>query len=232
MRHAIDTLPERLGLANELEMICLTKTNERISMIVHELAQPLQIVRVLVEQLTDRPASASPAAFERILSQLNGVSAILRQAGNAVPIPTLRPTYINPVIRESLELVCIAKRPQTIQITLELASDVMVNIDKNQIGQVLTNLIRNAIEAMQTTGQHLRITTTQSTTGIEIAVIDDGPGIDPAVADRLFEPFVTSKPSGAGIGLSVSLGIVKAHHGALTVRNTSDNTTFVIHLPK
>jgi signal transduction histidine kinase len=220
-------------------MICLIQTKERISVIVHELAQPLQIMRVLVEQLTERPEIASPAAFERILSQVNGITAILGQAGNVIPVPHLQPTLLNPVIRESLELVCLARqqqkrsRPQAVQISLELADDAVLNIDKTQIVQVFTNLIRNAIEAMQTSGKHLRITTAHIETGIEIAVIDDGPGIDPSVADRLFEPFVTSKPTGTGIGLSVSLGVIKAHHGTLLVRDTTDNTTcFVVHLPK
>jgi signal transduction histidine kinase len=160
------------------------------------------------------------------------MTTILEQANNGIPIPNLQPTYLNPVIRETLELVCIAKRP-AIRTSLDLDDDVILNIDKNQIAQVLTNLIRNAIEAMQNSGQNLRIKTTHLSNGIEIAVIDDGPGIDPAVADHLFEPFVTSKLTGAGIGLSISLGVVKAHHGELSLRVTNDNCTwFVIYLPK
>ena len=233
MRHAIEMLSERTSaLATELEMICVTRTNERISEIVHELAQPLQIVRILGEQLTQHLDGASAATVDRILSQMDGISAILEQANNVAPKPNLQPTPINPVIRESLELVCIAKRP-TVQTSLELAPDVMLNIDKRKIGQVLTNLIRNALEAMQTTGQRLLIKTTHLATGIEIAIIDDGPGIDPTIADRLFEPFVTSKPSGAGIGLSISRAIIKAHRGELSLRATSDNKTcFVVFLPK
>jgi two-component system sensor kinase FixL len=85
-----------------------------------------------------------------------------------------------------------------------------------QIQQVLLNLIRNAVEAMEGS-EHpsLTITADRQDGMIEIAVIDQGSGIPPEIQDNLFQPFVTSKAEGMGIGLSVCRTIIEAHAGRL-----------------
>jgi two-component system sensor kinase FixL len=104
-----------------------------------------------------------------------------------------------------------------------------VLVDKVQIQQVLLNLIRNAIEAMQeTTRRVLTIATAQRDGGVvEISVADTGPGIAPTIAGQLFQPFITTKPEGMGIGLSISRTIIEAHGGHLWAEpNPDGGTTF------
>ena len=92
-----------------------------------------------------------------------------------------------------------------------------VLIDKVQIQQVLLNLIRNAVEAMQSSvRRELTIRTVVSADGmVEVSVTDSGPGLAADIREKLFQPFVTTKPSGMGVGLSICRGIIEAHGGRM-----------------
>ena len=110
----------------------------------------------------------------------------------------------------------------------------MVIVDRVQIQQVLTNLMRNAIEAMRESAtRELLVETSAPSDGmVRVEVSDTGTGIPDEVAGRLFQPFVTSKSGGMGIGLSISKRIVEAHGGAISAtRNRNGGTTFAFTLP-
>jgi two-component system sensor kinase FixL len=118
---------------------------------------------------------------------------------------------------------------------LELDSAIEpILIDKVQIQQVLINLIRNSVEAMQSvTKRELRILTSADVEGsIEVAVSDTGPGLSEEVASRLFQPFVTTKEKGMGIGLTICQSIVEAHNGRLwATPNEDGGVEFRFRLP-
>jgi signal transduction histidine kinase len=108
--------------------------------------------------------------------------------------------------------------------------------DRVQLQQVLLNLLLNAVEAMRSNevgNRRLTVTARMNEDGlVEVAIGDNGPGIDPAAAHRLFEPFVTTKETGLGLGLSICRSIVAAHGGRLSASNNSDHgATFVLMLP-
>jgi C4-dicarboxylate-specific signal transduction histidine kinase len=107
-------------------------------------------------------------------------------------------------------------------------------VNRVQIQQVIVNLIRNAFEAMadQEPREVTLATRSLDDATIEIAVADNGPGIPGDIAGRLFEPFVSNKPDGMGLGLSISRSIVKAHDGQLTAQpNAGGGTIFRLTLP-
>jgi two-component system, LuxR family, sensor kinase FixL len=109
-----------------------------------------------------------------------------------------------------------------------------VLVDRIQIQQVLFNLMRNAIEAMHASRRReLDVATTLREEGmVEIAVTDTGPGLDSDVALRLFEPFVSTKPNGMGLGLSICRSIVEVHGGLLQCEaNPSGGTIFRFTVP-
>jgi two-component system, LuxR family, sensor kinase FixL len=109
-----------------------------------------------------------------------------------------------------------------------------VLIDKVQIQQVVVNLMRNAIEAMEVS--HRRELTISAAMNedstVAVSIIDTGPGIAPEIADRLFQPFVTTKAQGMGVGLSICRSIVEAHNGKLWVEaNPEGGTIFRFTVP-
>jgi two-component system sensor kinase FixL len=106
-------------------------------------------------------------------------------------------------------------------------------IDKIQIQQVLINLIRNAIEAMhESPRRNLTIRTKLEDGAVEVGVSDTGPGLSADVAARLFQPFVTTKEKGMGIGLTICQSIIEAHNGRIwTIPNQDGGIEFRFRLP-
>jgi signal transduction histidine kinase len=99
--------------------------------------------------------------------------------------------------------------------------------------QVLLNLLMNAADATEGKGV-VTLTAQRSSTGVQLAVEDDGPGIDPAVRPRLFEPFVTTKEvgKGTGLGLAVCRGLVESAHGTIQSDESHERgARFVVELP-
>ncbi len=106
-------------------------------------------------------------------------------------------------------------------------------IDKVQIQQVLFNLLRNAVEAMEASPRReLTIATAFAGTMVEISVADTGPGLPEAVRGNLFQPFVTTKPTGMGVGLSICRAIAEAHGGELRVDASPGGAVFRLTVPR
>ncbi|MBD3223799.1 MAG: GHKL domain-containing protein, partial [Caldithrix sp.] len=131
-------------------------------------------------------------------------------------------------------------KPAEISITVNHnVQDPVAEVDADQIIQVLTNLIMNAIEAMPEGGE-INIRTEEANGMIQLAVADNGPGIPENVIQKIFEPLFTTKQigKGTGLGLAVTYGIIKMHHGQIDVQSNTDasrqqtGTTFIVSLPK
>ena len=124
------------------------------------------------------------------------------------------------VIAEASELALLDPRHKGVELQLEIEKDLpRVTIDRVQIMQVLLNLMRNAFEAMETSPVR-RVTVAASRVGetVEIAVSDTGPGLPAEIAARLFQPFVTTKEAGMGVGLSICRTLVESQGGRLWYR--------------
>src|SRR5690349_15272456 len=125
---------------------------------------------------------------------------------------------INKVVEEASALALVGARQDNIRVHFNLAPDPPpVWVDKIQVQQVVLNLVRNAMESLQQSPvRNLTIATAQTHDDmVEISVADTGPGLAPAVAANLFQPFVTTKEKGMGLGLSICRSIVDAHGGRL-----------------
>jgi signal transduction histidine kinase len=122
-----------------------------------------------------------------------------------------------------------------VEIAVRCEEPLRLKADPNLVRVVITNLVRNAIEAMAkvnpSSSRTIQVSAAARGSSIEVRVCDDGPGISPEIRQELFGLFVTGKPSGVGIGLAMSRRIARAHHGDLTLDESEPKTTFILSLP-
>jgi signal transduction histidine kinase len=139
---------------------------------------------------------------------------------------------VNGLIRRVIKLLETQLNDYQIRVNLKLAKDLpMVLIVENQIQQVFFNIFLNAIEAMPDGGE-ISITTFQEQNHVTIQIEDTGMGIREDQREEIFEPFVSSKERGLGLGLTVSYGVVTAHGGSLILMPPSEQgACFKLSLP-
>jgi two-component system sensor kinase FixL len=219
----------------------LTEMGQMASALAHEINQPLtaaanylQAIRRLLAS-GDRAARV-PGVLDQALAQIERAAEIIARlrAFMRKGESKERPEQLAPVIEEAAALALIGAKERGIDVRLVTAPDLpRVAIDKLQIQQVLINLMRNAIEAMAESARR-ELTITAEVVGdgmVGVRVGDTGPGIAPEVAERLFQPFVTTKPQGMGVGLSICRSIVEGHGGRLwTEANPGGGTVFAFVL--
>ena len=213
----------------------LSTLGEMASGIAHELNQPLTAIsasaRACVRMVEGGRATIEYCSdvMDRIAAQAERAGEVIRHIRHFVrkEPPAKRPA----LVAAMFETVAALVRPDAHRAGVVLETRVgegaeWVLAQEIQIEQVVLNLARNAIEAMASTpaseaesgaGRRLSLSAEARPAGVEIAVADTGPGLDPEVAETLFQPFVTTKPQGLGLGLSISGGICEAHGARLEV---------------
>lgn len=146
-----------------------------------------------------------------------------------------QPTRLNDLVRRTVEFIVPQNKYERIAFDLDLASDLPeASLDPGQIQQVLMNLFSNAADAMNEARRpDPRVTVRTRVQGEEIQVVveDSGPGIDPKVLGKIFEPSVTTKPEGHGFGLSTCYRIVKNHGGHIVAQNGPRGARFTFTIP-
>ena len=131
---------------------------------------------------------------------------------------------VKKLIEEASALALVGAKEHGVRVRFQIdpARD-LVLVDKVQIQQVMLNLIRNAVEAMeQSPRRELLIASRPRRRIVEVSVADSGPGIAPEISAQLFQPFVTTKRYGMGVGLSISRSIVESHGGRLSWSRTGE----------
>lgn len=208
--------------------------------IAHELNNPLGVVLLYANLLLDEIEEKSPLYddLKIITEEANRckkiVSGLLNFAReNKV---TLVPTNISKLIDQCIKVI---NTPSNIEYKIEHNIDnPIVEIDKDQIIQVINNLLNNAITAMPN-GGYITIKTFKENSHLILQVSDTGIGIPEQNLKKIFEPFFTTKTigKGTGLGLAVTYGIIKMHKGSISVKSNADpkkgptGTTFTIKLP-
>jgi signal transduction histidine kinase len=212
---------------------------------VHEINQPLAAVAANADAgqrwLTrERPdIEEARAAFKRIAGDARRANAIIEEIRLMFrhDSTVLGAVDINALIREVLSLVRADLENHRITVDTKL-SDGLAPLHANavQLRQVMVNLITNAIDAMSTVANRQRLlrvgTQAVKPSSVLITVEDSGSGVDPAHAERIFEPFFSTKSHGMGMGLSICRSIIQAHGGRLTAgSNAGPGATFQFSLP-
>jgi signal transduction histidine kinase len=147
--------------------------------------------------------------------------------------PELRLASLQAAIADTVALVVHDLRRDRVALVQQVEELPPVLCDPGQICQVLLNLITNARDAMREQGGGtLRLGLTSEGDQALLTIADDGPGIAPDVLDKLFQPFVTTKATGNGLGMSICYGIVTSHHGTIAIASAlGQGTTVTIRLP-
>lgn len=233
------------SLSSELSHVARVSEMGQVSAaIAHELNQPLTAVlnytNVAKRHIAASDEASKTKAYEAVSKageQAVRCGQIIRRLRDFVEKreSTRSVEDINTIVEDSLALGLIGSKSTSVRTTVSLSEDLpSVVVDRVQIQQVLVNLLRNAIEAMsQAARRELTVATSQSADGIVVVTVTDtGAGIPPGLTERLFKPFVTTKPGGMGIGLAISRSIIDAHGGRLTMSaNPGGGTVFQFTLP-
>ncbi len=216
---------------------------ERVRRAVHEVANPLTIMRNYVNLLSDRLGADS--AVQRDLGiigdEIERVARIVRgitvAEETAVPAASLELVSVNSVVSELVRMALgTLFTPNKVNVQIDLNPDVPpLPLQKDLLKQVLFNLAKNAVEAMPA-GGHLkfitRLVVADSQREIEIEVADTGPGLPASVASHLFEPVISEKGGDhAGLGLTISRSLVERLNGQLSCTSSPQGTRFLIRLP-
>jgi len=211
--------------------------------ITHELNQPLSAVNSYLSGVarllsgTDNPPSVAEG-LSKAREQTTRAGEIVRRLRDlaAKRETDRRIENINEIVEQTLGLALVDVKVRGVKTRVLLSPDLNpVLVDKIQIGQVILNIARNAVEAMESTAERsLTISTTPDpySHGIEVRIADTGLGLSPEIKERLFQPFVTTKDKGMGLGLSICRNIIDSHGGSLSAEpNDPNGTVFLIRLP-
>ncbi len=223
----------------------MTALGEMASGIAHEINNPIAVISASMSILNDLVATGVIEAEEvkktservqrtvdRIAKIITGLRRFARD-GSGDPF---EPVQVAQIIQETLDLVSQNLQKHGIRLTCENTSGEQSIVCRSvEISQVLLNLISNAIDAISDLDERwIKIETLEIDGFVTILVSNSGPRLAQNLREKIFQPFFTTKPTGqgVGIGLSISIGIVKNHHGNLFVDSKSRNTCFVLQLPK
>jgi two-component system sensor kinase FixL len=216
-----------------IHMSRLTAMGEMASALAHELNQPLSAIanymkgsRRLLERRTDEQSGLLRNAIDKAADQALRAGQIIRRLRDFVSRgeSERRVESIRKLVEEASALALVGAKDHGIRVRFQYdpAFD-LVFADKVQIQQVLLNLLRNAIEAMEASPtRELVVSTAAHDDMIAVSVADTGSGLAPEVTSQLFQPFVTTKAQGMGVGLSICRTIVEAHGGEITARPRPD----------
>lgn len=232
-------------LADLARVSRITMLGEMASAMAHELNQPLSAVVNYTQGCIRRmqagtgDSAALQGAMEQASQQAQRAADIIRRIRDFMRKGEVQRGLVNlnELVRNVMELAQADVRRHGIQAVLDLAEPLpSVFADPIQIEQVILNLLRNAMDAMEKTAveeRSLRISTFVKDDGVVgLSVQDTGTGLSPEDIDQLFTPFYTTKPEGMGLGLSISQSIVEAHGGSMqAIINPQGGATFEFTLP-
>lgn len=227
--HLLETARRNLADADRLASLGMMSAG-----IAHELNTPLAVLKGLVEKLNQDPrAGVDPdraALMLRVVRRLERLSDSLLDFARVRPTRT-RPASLRAIVEEGITLVRLDREAADVEFDDRVPRAMVIECDADRMVQVMVNLLRNAVDAVRTRPAEgsrtprveisAEISFKDGRDWISIAVSDNGPGIEPEILPRLFEPFSSTRldSRGTGLGLAVADGIVREHAGVILARN-------------
>jgi len=214
--------------------------------LAHEIRNPLGVIKGSAEMLHQKLGQSNPLASELagyISSETNRLSALVtRFLDFARPLHAeLAPREVTAVLDRALHAVELTHKDEGASVRVERRYEAnlpLLPLDESLCEQAFVNLIQNAYDAMGSSGGILRVTAARAQganrDGVEVRIEDTGPGIPAELREQIFNPFVTTKKTGVGLGLSIVSRIIDGHHGTIRVEGGGGDqpgARFVVFFP-
>lgn len=213
-----------------------------MKIISHELMNSLTPIRALSqnllhivdqEQLEEDDFEDIKSSISTIINRSDHLQFFVENYRKLamLPTPNKQMTPINALFEDCLRIMSPILKQEGIELINEIHSSRSILIDKNQMEQVIINLITNSIHALKEKEEKKLIVSSYTENNrFFIVISDNGKGVDAEIRDKVFLPFFTTRKGGAGIGLTLSKNIIEAHGGYLSYQTDEDKTSFVICL--
>lgn len=220
----------------------MASLGEMASGMAHEINNPLtiiqgklQVIQLILSDLDvkDKNLFEELKKIKTTTDRIEKIVKGLRNFSRAANMDPFELTSLKPIIQETLDLCAEKIRAEGINLIVSDIPQVSIRCRPSQISQVLINLVNNSRDAIHDSKtKWIDLSIKAEHNKVQIIITDSGPGIPAGVADRMMEPFYTTKDvgKGTGLGLSISKGIIAAHGGKLWLDTTSINTRFIIEL--
>ncbi|WP_372660512.1 ATP-binding protein [Cohnella sp.] len=226
----LQSLKDEVGKMERLSLV-----GQMAASITHEIRNPMAVIRGFVQLLNERSPQDQQSYFRIVLDELDRTNAIINDflslAQNRI-VPK-EPSDLHEIINKLIPLMWADANMRGQSIDLRLCNHMdLLEMNRKEIKQLILNLARNGMEAMNDKGV-LRIETINFEDTVQLRVIDNGIGIPQDKLVNLFEPFYTTKMNGTGLGLPLCLSIVERHNGKIQVESTvGTGTTFIVSFCK
>ena len=206
--------------------------------LAHEIRNPIAAAKSLIGQIAEDPAAPEAPEYARVamaeLDRVEGSIAHLLRFAREEPLRAER-VELTALVDGALE----SARDRLVDVRVKRDDrPVALTADPDKLRRVFVNLVTNAADAVRPMPESRRTVTVESGTSLDgasawVRVVDQGPGIDVALRDRVFEPWVTGKDAGTGLGLPIARKLCEAHGGSLEIERTSGTgTAMLVTLPR
>jgi PAS domain S-box-containing protein len=233
-----------LSLENErlksIQSAKLATLGEFSAGIAHEITNPLAIIVGSVQSLPrvlDQKDKLSKKleVIEKSCKRISVIAKNLVRHARKSSDQDIRPNQISTVIQDSIDLAILKAKQFDTNLQFESTADGLILCNEIELEQVFINLINNAVDAIkELEDRWVKISVTEENDKIIVKVVDSGTGLTQDIADKIFEPFYSSKKigEGTGLGLSISKGIVENHNGSISIDHDCENTCFTVVFPR
>jgi C4-dicarboxylate-specific signal transduction histidine kinase len=240
---------KRLEMENRQQSLSLmvsakmSSLGEMAGNIAHEINSPLAAIRlnaeILQELLKDQPfpqerAMTMTHTLIKMVDKISKIISSMLNFARNVEGEAMSQIKVKSLMEDVMLICQDALKRSSVSLQLEVDENVEMSCRPSEISQVLLNLIKNSIDAVEVLPEKwIRIRAHQENERILIEVTDSGSGIPPELQQRIFEPFFSTKPrgKGTGLGLGIAKKLIEANKGSLSLNKNSAHTSFIIELP-
>jgi len=226
--HLARQVDEKSNMLMKSEKLAII--GELASRMAHDLRNPLSTIKNTIELMESKPKLRIEEKLQYYGRLRRAMNRMSHQVDDVLDFVRTTDLKLQPY--SILDIINIVKDgisiPNDIKITIE-QENVRINCDYRKIEAVFTNLLLNAIQAVENSGD-VRIRIIDNVDDVLVAIEDSGPGIEPDSLSKIFDPLFTTKQLGTGLGLSICKNIIEQHGGSISVKNNP--TTFLVRLPK